>query len=52
MAEPGGEEAGRAVLGEQPRDRGWSVLAEAAQSASATSDSPSSNRRLPRRDWQ
>lgn len=30
----------------------WSVFEEAAQKASATSDSPSSNSRLPRRDWQ
>jgi hypothetical protein len=30
----------------------WSVFEEAAVKASATSDRPSSNRRLPRRDWQ
>ena len=30
----------------------WSVFDEAAQSANATSDRPSSNSRLPRRDWQ
>jgi P-type conjugative transfer protein TrbJ len=30
----------------------WSVLEEAAQKASATSESPSSKSRLPRRDWQ
>ena len=30
----------------------WSALEEAAVKASATSPRPSSNRRLPRRDWQ
>jgi len=30
----------------------WSVFEEAAVKASATSERPSSNRRLPRRDWQ
>ena len=30
----------------------WSCLEDAAQKASATGPRPSSNRRLPRRDWQ
>jgi len=41
VIEPGGEEAVASMFGD-----------DAAQSASATSDKPSSNSRLPRRDWQ
>jgi hypothetical protein len=51
-AQPGGQEAVAAVLGEDRLDGAWSAFEDAAQSASATSPSPSSNRRLPRRDWQ
>ena len=34
------------------RSAAWSALEEAAVKASATSPRPSSNSRLPRRDWQ
>ena len=52
-AQPGGGEAGAAVFAQNLGDGGLDrVLEEAAQKASATSPSPSSNSRLPRADWQ